>query len=62
MIEWIKVSEMNPNDKTDYLITDGKEVEVGTWYSEQWFSHQDMGLNHSDVTHYAKINLPEFES
>ncbi|WP_438498035.1 hypothetical protein [Paenibacillus sp. IHBB 3054] len=62
MINWIKYDPANPPSAeiggAEYLISSGHSVEVGIWLDDEWFSNGDMGMGHSEVTHYAHINLP----
>lgn len=58
MINWIKYDPENPPETGRYLISDETDVEVGMIFADQWYSDGDMGMGHSEVTHYAHINLP----
>jgi hypothetical protein len=63
MIQWIKYDPENPlNIGDDYLISDGKNIAMASWYQNKFCIYMDFDMSHSEVTHYAHINLPGEEA
>ncbi len=63
-INWKEIETM-PQQKGDYLISDGKRVEIATlsyWNSNtelEWFLPERSDVNEDNITHWAKINFPD---
>jgi hypothetical protein len=56
---WVKFDRNNiPKQGKPYLVTDGKNVELNPWPSDEWGLFGGGIRKISDVTHYAEVNLP----
>ncbi|WCK57586.1 hypothetical protein PP175_26335 (plasmid) [Aneurinibacillus sp. Ricciae_BoGa-3] len=60
MIRWRKYDpERPPKSGVEYLISDGKFVDVAFFDDNLWFVPDISQINGSGaITHYAEINLP----
>lgn len=62
-MQWKKASEILPSASDRYLVTDGKEIEIMTYFgtfkgSPEWSSYN---CNTLDVTHWMVLpSLPQF--
>ncbi|GAB7057370.1 hypothetical protein JCM16163A_41190 [Paenibacillus sp. YK5] len=64
MIKWREYdAECPPKFRVEYLISDGKFIDVAFFDNNLWFVPDLSPIDGSDaITHYAEINLPHDES
>lgn len=61
MIQWHKLDRTKPPKLgSEYLISDGKNVDVALFADDIWFVPDRGPIDgESAITHYAEINLPQ---
>lgn len=64
MIEWKKWNPQDPPQLGNYLVTDGKYVDVAGLHNFddlKWYPPDRSMIHESSITHYAVINLPPID-
>lgn len=61
-MEWIKCSELMPEDMADVLVTNGEEVKSMWWNGSRWVSClSKYTIDSDDVTHWMPLPTPPTE-